>query len=59
MPTVALPADTANLITGCNTTGYCINVNATASGFATVELSLDGVPGIQIPGADRVITALI
>ncbi len=59
VPAFNFPADTSNLITGCVNTGYCLNINPTSSGFATVTLDLDGVLGYQSGGQDRIITDLV
>ncbi len=48
-----------DLITGCISIGYCVNITATKKGEVTVVLDLDGTPGYQAGGRDRQIISLL
>ncbi len=55
LPTLNVSASADGLITGCISTGYCINISATKPGQTEVKLDLDGTPGYQAGGRDRVV----
>ena len=56
---VASPTGGTLLITGCITSGYCINVSTTKPGQAEVKLDLDAVPGYQPGGRDVLVTGVV
>lgn len=58
-PDVEVPINANDLITGCITTGYCINIEATKSGQVEVKLDFNGIPGIQPNTTDRIVTGLV
>lgn len=51
-PSISVSNTPEDLITGCITTGYCINVQTSKPGQAEVKLDLDAVPGYQSGGRD-------
>lgn len=54
-PVLNVNASTDDLITGCISTGYCINIQATKPGQTEVKLDLDNTPGYQAGGRDRIV----
>lgn len=58
-PDFAPPINSNDLITGCITTGYCINIESTKPGQVEVLLDLDGQPGYQVGNGDTVVIAKI
>lgn len=51
-PSLTVSNSQQDLITGCITTGYCINFTTSKPGQAEVKLDLDAVPGFQTGGRD-------
>lgn len=55
-PQADVPTVASEFITGCISTGYCINLTTTTSGYITVILDFDGIIGYNSGGPDRTIT---
>lgn len=47
------------IITGCITSGYCVNVTTSKPGQAEVKLDLDAVPGYQAGGRDVIVNGVV
>lgn len=55
-PSANAPVVASDFITGCISTGYCINVQANKQGYLRVILDFDSVQGYTPGGPDRVLT---
>ncbi len=54
-PGFSVSSSQEKIITGCITSGYCVNVNTSKPGQAEVKLDLDAVPGYQPGGRDIIV----
>lgn len=54
-PGFTVTSNQQKIITGCITSGYCVNVNTSKPGQAEVKLDLDAVPGYQAGGRDIIV----
>ncbi len=58
-PSIQLANSGSVLVTGCITTGYCINVNTSKPGQTEIKLDLDAVPGFQAGGRDVLVYGIV